>query len=184
MDDNKDLLWEDDYEPKEDGLPNSVIVSHKKLKTTGSCRKSTPVHDGKDTGIWKKRSPTSVIDDLWSSTEDEEINEDVLVDSLLVQQEGKDCILCQFTARKECIWDEVGPSIVARACSVKQSAIGAGNTLAIADKKARWSCHRSYVFQVSKWQQGMGRIPNPTCVVEKVHNEFPGDGSFTGYKPK
>ena len=64
----------------------------------------------------------------------------------------------------------------------EEDAEDAGDTEAVAAKKARFACYRAYVFKISSWYPGMGRIRVPTCVVDCIRRKFPGDGKYVGHK--
>ena len=49
-------------------------------------------------------------------------------------------------------------------------------------QKIRESPCRAYVFQVSNWHSGLGRIRVPKCVVDNIRRKFPGDGKYVGHK--
>ena len=118
-------------------------------------------------------------DELW-----EDPTEDDLVNYLLMTSKEQDCLLCQMTKGKECIWDEVGHLIAKQ--GFKQECISKrrGCQAKIAAKAARFACYCAYVFQISKWNRGMDqRIQNPKCVVEKIHKAFPDpQDNYVGYK--
>jgi len=101
--------------------------------------------------------------------------------------EGSPCFLCQTTALRECIWDEIGDDILARGLKARiwfESTEGnydQAPSIAECDKAARYACYRRYIFTVSMWIRVTGRVRIPTCVETNIRQRFPGDGVYVGF---
>ena len=107
-----------------------------------------------------------------------------LVGQLLNPPAEDVCSLCQLTDGKDCVMKEPGVNraIWVAGMDAEDDAEDAGKTEDDAAKNARYACYRAYVFQVSNWHSGMGRIRIPKCVVDNIRDKFPGDGKYTGHK--
>ena len=112
------------------------------------------------------------------------MNEHALVSQLLNTNEGDVCSLCQMTDGKECIMKEQGVnrSIWVAGMDAEEEAEDQGKSEPDAARMARFACYRAYVFQVSNWHSGLGRIRVPKCVVDNIRRKFPGDGKYVGHK--
>lgn len=108
---------------------------------------------------------------------------DQLIEEILDYDEGEDCFLCQETLQSECLWDEVGGEILAKAeLFWKQIKDSPTPTFALKQKQVRFSCYRHYIAYFSRWVPGMGRLRLPCCVERKIKEAYSGDGKFTGFK--
>jgi len=102
--------------------------------------------------------------------------------------EGEVCFLCASTNGNECVWDEVGQDIIGsgRAAGVHyEDRVRMHQTpmnMAEFHKVCRFACYRRYIFTVSSWSSGLGRIRIPTCVEESIRDAFPGNGVFVGFQ--
>ena len=99
-------LWEDDCKEKENLLPGLVKAIHKKKKK--STTKPAPSKTQENGMLWKKTLPKLTTDDLWLSTEEDEVGEDTLINSLLVQKEGKQCILASSQLKRNAFGTRLG----------------------------------------------------------------------------
>jgi len=102
--------------------------------------------------------------------------------------EGSACFLCRTTDLRECIWDEIGDNIIGRGVEARiwcERTEGTftelASILAACDKAARYACYCRYIFTVSTWIRGTGRVCIPTCVKMNIRQRFPGDGVFVGF---
>ncbi len=116
--------------------------------------------------------------------------EAALVALIVNPPEGDVCFLCATSDGRECVWNEIGPDIVAfgrftgmnygeqhRVCSPPV-------TLADVHKACRFACYRRYIFTASNWSTGMGCIRIPSCVENSIRHAFPGDGVFVGFQAR
>jgi len=103
--------------------------------------------------------------------------------------EGELCFLCTVTNGIECVWPLISEDIVSYG---RRSAIRYEDreqnhspllTLEEFHKACHYACYRRYIFTVSNWSTGMGRIRIPTCIETGIRNAFPGNGVFVGFQP-
>ena len=76
----------------------------------------------------------------------------------------------------------VNRSIWVAGMDAEEEAEDQGKSEPDAARMARFACYRAYVFQVSNWHSGLGRIRVPKCVVDNIRRKFPGDGKYVGHK--
>jgi len=115
--------------------------------------------------------------------------EAVLIMEIINPPEGELCFLCTVTNGIECVWPLISEDIVSYG---RRSAIRYEDrernhspllTLEEFHKACRYACYRRYIFTVSNWSTGMGRIRIPTCIETGIRNAFPGNGVFVGFQP-
>jgi len=117
-----------------------------------------------------------------------EIQEAALVAVLANPVEGGVCFLCTSTDGTECMWDEIGDDITGhgRGAGIEYEDRDRFSrpalTLAELHKACRYGCYHRYIFTVSSWCRGMGRIRIPACVEAHIRRTFPGDGVFVGFQ--
>jgi len=114
--------------------------------------------------------------------------EAALVALLANPLEGEVCFLCYTSNGAECVWEEIGDNITGhgRATGIEYEERNwlSRPPLSLAEfhKACHYGCYRRYIFTVSSWCRGMGRIRIPACVEASIRMTFPGDGVFVGFQ--
>jgi len=105
---------------------------------------------------------------------------DTLVADIANPPDGEVCFLCASSDGAECVWNKISDDITnhGRADALSFE----GDDEKAFHKACRYACYRRYIFTVSRWTQGMGRIRIPTCIEASIRNAFPGDGVFVGFQ--
>lgn len=82
----------------------------------------------------------------------------------------------------ECIWHEISDQVLNQGAEAFRAALREGASDADAAKAARFACYRYYIFTVSSWTGGMGRVRLPVCVEAQIKAAFRGDDVFTWFQ--
>jgi len=106
---------------------------------------------------------------------------EALVADIANPPDGEVCFLCVSSDGAECVWNEIGDDITShgRRDAIISYEGDDGNEF---HKACRYACYRRYIFTVSRWTRGMGRIRIPACVEASIRIAFPGNGVFVGFQ--
>ena len=110
-----------------------------------------------------------------------EVAVDLLVDEIVNVPDGYTCFLCQVTSNTECVWNDIREEIVAVGDQTEAN-IGHDKTLNERHRAARFACYRHYIYTISNWTRGAGRIRIPSCIERQIKLTFPGNGEFVGFR--
>jgi len=113
---------------------------------------------------------------------DNEVAIDNLVNEIVNVPEGFTCFLCQVTNNAECIWSDIMDDIVSVGLAT-ESNMDEDATEELRHRAARYACYWHYIFTISSWTHGQGRICIPLCIEHQIRLCFPGNGEFVGFRP-
>jgi len=111
-----------------------------------------------------------------------------LVAEIVNPPDGEVCFLCMSTNGTECIWAEIGDDIIEYArysvtpLEDQDKMHSPPLTLADLHRSCRFACYQCYIFTISNWSSGMGRIHIPSCIEDNIRHAFLGDGVFVGFQ--
>jgi len=118
-----------------------------------------------------------------------EIGVEALVVEIANLPDGEVCFLCLTSSGTGCIWNKIGEDITSHGHAhhvINFEDVECMHTppLSLAEfyKACHYTCYRHYIFMVSNWTRGMGRIWIPACIEACIWLALPGDGVFVGFK--